>query len=83
MSLPDSPQMSTPWCPVCEPDRDPIAEILETRHCEYHVPSRQGNIDHVVSQASYLGSGDIEGESNRAWCELIHRKARLLTGGAR
>jgi hypothetical protein len=62
------------YCPGCEPDADPIAEILDTRWCATHMPSQAGADDaSVVADIFLTGSGDAGGEDNRRMCEIFHR----------
>lgn len=83
MSLPDTPYLGRHACPTCEPDADPSREIVEIRYCPAHELRTEGAEDQRVQALSYLsGSGEAGGDDNRAWCELVHRKTRLLTGGA-
>ena len=69
----DTPPAATPYCPGCEPDRDPRAEALETRYCETHLPPRTGTEDAKVGDAAYISSGESGGEDNRKFCDLVHR----------
>lgn len=72
--LPDSDYVARPYCPLCEPDRDPCAEVLETRYCGTHQPSLAGEADHEVTSSSYLsGSAEVGGEDNAKWGALVHR----------
>ena len=65
-----------PWCPGCEPDLDPFTTITYTAWCLAHEPSRAGLDDlHLVDQV-YIGCAEVEGEGNRAWCNLLHRGRR-------
>jgi hypothetical protein len=82
--LHDTPVVTRLYCPICEPDTDPTQGLLEMRYCDPHAPVRDGTVDGQVQALSYMsGSGEAGGDDNRAWCELFHRKARLLTGGSR
>lgn len=74
----DSPNLARPYCPGCDLLADVTTEILETRWCSAHAPATLGQLDHVQpSYQSYLsGNVDAEGESNRLFCNLIHRKGR-------
>lgn len=73
--LPDSPIVTRSYCPTCEPEADPIAEILEVRYCDPHGPVRDGALDNVVTSQSYMsGSGEGGGEDNRRYCDFFHRK---------
>jgi hypothetical protein len=79
MSIPDTPIVTTQYCPTCEPDRE--GPLLEVRYCEPHTPDRGGAEDSSVQALAYLsGCADVTGDGgNRAWCELLHRKRRLLS----
>lgn len=71
----DSADLSRPWCPACQPERDPLAEILRVVWCDAHAPSRTGPDDDVLSWPSPLlcGTAETQGVYNRVWCNLIHR----------
>lgn len=73
--LPDSPNMAIFYCPSCEPDRDPLAEILDIRWCDAHIPQRYGNADEEVGPLPFMnGSDESGGDYNRRWCELFRPK---------
>ena len=72
--LEDSPVLGRSYCPGCEPNADPIEEILDTRWCDRHAPVRDGSEDEGVLASAYLsGSAEAGGEDNRLWCDFIHR----------
>ena len=74
-SMQDTPSVARVYCPGCEPEADPTAEILDLRWCEPHSPQRDGADDTVVTAAAYLsGSAEAGGDDNRAWCALFHRR---------
>jgi hypothetical protein len=76
----DSPVLARLYCPGCEPDADPFAEILDVHWCDAHVPSRDGSDDAAVAAAIVVsGSAEAGGDGNRRWCELFHREARRAT----
>ncbi len=76
----DSPVLARLYCPGCEPDADPFAEILDVHWCDAHVPSREGAEDATVAAAIVVsGSAEAGGEGNRRWCELFHREMRRST----
>lgn len=78
--LPDTPVVVPPECPTCRPDLDPRA--YDVRYCEPHQPLRGGADDETVQANAYLtGSSESGGDDNRRWCDLLHRKVRLLRGG--
>ncbi len=72
--LADTPILGRSYCPQCEPDADPLSEILDTRYCENHTPARDGSADElVISQAYMSGSSEAGGCDNTRWCDYIHR----------
>jgi len=75
----DTPSVGRRYCPGCEPNADPDAEILDVIYCTEHTPVRSGNADGEasVNLESYpAGSGEAGGEDNRRWCNLFHRGTR-------
>lgn len=73
----DSPVVARLYCPTCEPETDPINEIVDVMWCGNHHPDRSGDVDHVVSAHNYLSGGtEAGGEDNRLWCDFLHRKNR-------
>ncbi len=71
--LPESGVVGEWWCPACEPDRDPVRELLNIRVCPEHHQTPEGADDARATGRGYLaGSAEIDGEQNRAWCRLIH-----------
>ncbi len=70
----DSPVVARAWCPGCEPFADPTLEILDIRYCDPHSPPRRGEADTTVTPEGWVsGSSEAGGESNRLWCQLLHR----------
>lgn len=78
--IPDTPIVTRAYCPGCEPEADPTQAVLEVRHCAEHSPGWSGQDDAVVTNtgAWMSGSGEAGGDDNRRWCEVLHRKKRLL-----
>jgi hypothetical protein len=71
--LTDSPVVARSYCPGCEPDADPVREILDVRWCDGHAPARDGSDDVAVASDIYLsGSAEAGGDVNRRWCALFH-----------
>ena len=65
--LSDTTNLARPWCPLCEPNADPIAEILQTRWCMHHEPPRDGPDDDAAKTDRVMGSaGDADGHDCRA-----------------
>jgi len=63
------------WCPECAPEGVP--EPYTLRLCPAHTPDISGSADVQArgSDGSYWASGSAEagGESNSAWCQILHR----------
>ena len=73
--VPDTLSIARVYCPGCEPGADPEAEILDVRWCERHGPKDGGADDaRVESDAVPLGVAEAGGASNKAWCDLLHRR---------
>jgi hypothetical protein len=79
----DTPIVTRTYCPGCEPDAEDAeqlratGQLLEVRWCDPHTPDRAGAEDATVALDSYpAGSGEAGGESNRAWCALLHPRRR-------
>jgi hypothetical protein len=74
----ESPCIARFYCPTCEPEADPILEILDLRWCGLHTPVAGGPDDVVVLTETYpAGSGEAGGEDNRRWCQLFHRPSQI------
>lgn len=84
-SIPDSPVLAILYCPGCEPDRDPIEEILDIRWCRSHIPTAKGLDDDSLSPTSVLSvNEEAGGKDNRRWCELFRpKKTSKKTGAGR
>ncbi len=73
----DTPDLSRPYCPGCEPDVDALVEILRIQWCPDHVLRCNGLDDDRVVSDRFLGySGDAEGSDCRAAAHVLHRTAR-------
>ncbi|HEV8583430.1 MAG TPA: hypothetical protein VGT02_00515 [Methylomirabilota bacterium] len=71
----DTPTLGRSYCPGCEPDADPLAEILDVRWCDAHPPANLGLDDGLVTATAHLlGSVEAGGDDNRRWCEILHRR---------
>ena len=82
MSLPDTPNLASRWCPLCSPERDPTLEILHTDWCEGHAPSRRG-IDEdraVAALPETPATLQDGGTDNARWCALLHPRRNLPAG---
>jgi hypothetical protein len=78
----DSPVIARPYCPGCEPDADPMREVLDVRWCDEHVPDRDGSDDARIAAGAFLsGTAEAGGEVNRRWCDLVHRAGRDAPAG--
>lgn len=72
--LSDTPIIPRAYCPTCEPDADPVAQVLDMRYCHLHDPRREGDMDRTVDQSQYLSGGsEAGGAENAAFCAFIHR----------
>ena len=79
-----SPVVARSWCPGCEPLADPIAEILDVRYCDDHTPGRGGSADaDVPAELAVPASSEAGGETNRVWCDLLHREIPRRRAAAR
>lgn len=73
----ETPSVAHPWCPKCEPDLDPMTQILDVRWCESHRPLEHGAADRLVQTDVYLlGSQEAGGDDNRRWCAIFHGKKK-------
>ena len=64
-------------CLGCEPDRDPSVEIFHIYQCPAHTQDTSGAMDRLVQQDAYLSGGsEVEGETNKLWCDFFHRGKR-------
>src|SRR5687768_10256819 len=54
--IPDTPAIGRMYCPGCEPEVDPMREILDVRWCESHAPKGTG-LDDAMTGASLSISG--------------------------
>ena len=76
--LDDSPTIAFAYCPACDPERDPIRELL-TVHCLAHEPKSDG-VDDASARVGtdfLVSTGEIDAETNRRWCQLLHRPAAV------
>jgi len=74
------------YCPGCEPNADPVTEILDVRWCAAHRPTADGADDAKINANAYLcGSLEAGGAPNRAVCNFLHRPKtrRRRTGFSR
>lgn len=77
----ETPNLARSYCPGCEPNADPMKEILDLRHCDTHMPSRDGALDDSVGPPIYLSSAnEVGGPDNARWCEMLHRKKKPKGG---
>ena len=67
--------LARPCCPGCEPDADPVHEILDIRWCSTHAPSCRGVDDAGLEPDVTWGNTEAGGEDNRRWCALLHERA--------
>lgn len=74
----ETPSLASPYCPGCDPNRDPLREILAVQWCVHHQPSFASPDDErtTLGPSSLSSLSEAEAESNRVWCELMHRTLR-------
>ena len=73
--LTDTPNLASSYCPRCDPQRDPIREILMVCWCDEHRPPCEGADDDraTVGSGALNSAGEANADANRPWCELVHR----------
>ena len=74
MDLPETPNLATDWCPTCEPERDPVREILAVKYCWAHPVSLIGSADCTVAPCedpSWHCSGEAGGLHSRLFNDLL------------
>ena len=73
--LTDTPNLASSYCPRCEPERDPVHEILTVCWCDEHRPTCEGADDEraIVGGGVLVSVGEVNAATNRLWCELLHR----------
>jgi hypothetical protein len=73
----DTPDLGVPYCPECEPDRDPFVGITIVRYCGTRHPAPLPPTLHnegTPGERVYLsGTTDAGGDTNRIMCDGIHR----------
>jgi hypothetical protein len=63
------------YCPGCQPQADPVRELLVLRWCEAHAPTLDGPDDTAVRSTGEPGGRDeAAGCDNRRWCDLFHER---------
>ena len=74
----ETPSMASSYCPGCDPNRDPFREILAVQWCVKHQPSFGGPDDErtTLGRGVLSALGEAEADSNRVWCDLVHRTLR-------
>ena len=77
MSSEETGNLARWYCPTCEPQADPVAEVLQVQYCGDHQPDRVG-VDDALSHGESMLSGSAEagGEENRQFCDLVHQRER-------
>ena len=76
--LVETPNLAGSYCPGCDPERDPLREILTVGWCDEHRPTCEGTEDARASvDRTAFSIGDLaNAETNRPWCEWVHRGVR-------
>lgn len=72
MNILDTPDLGRDYCPRCEPERDPLREILRARYCEPHALEVAGIDDGKTGPAVYMsGSNEADGLDCKAMADLL------------
>ena len=77
--LVDTPNLASSYCPGCNPERDPLREILTVCWCDEHRPTCEGAEDAKASvdrTALSVAGGEANAETNRPWCAWVHRRVQ-------
>ncbi len=70
--LADTPYVGRAFCPTCEPDVDPLAEIVESRYRYLHAPATSGADDAGVRlEPISSGGGEAHGADCRAFANFL------------
>lgn len=79
--LSEPPPEGRAWCPQCEPDLDPAGANVWTELCPRHredalgQPAPDDPAAAAVTSGMWLsGSAEVNGDQNRKFCDLIHRR---------
>jgi hypothetical protein len=81
----ETANLASSYCPRCDPERDPSREILTVRWCHEHQPTCEGADDERanVGRVALGSAGEANADTNRPWCELVHRAGRSKPPGSR
>jgi hypothetical protein len=81
----ETPNLAVSYCPGCDSKRDPLREILTVHWCDEHRPQSDGSDDEraMFGRSFLSGAGEAEAETNRPWCELMHRTLNRSTRARR
>src|SRR5207247_10341117 len=65
--LTDTPNLASSYCPRCEPERDPVREILTVCWCDEHRPTCEGADDEraIVGGGVLASTGEVQAATNR------------------
>ena len=75
--LHETPSLSEDFCPGCTPERDPLIGVTIVRYCHRHETAVVSPDDGLVPPTpDYFGYASYEagGESNKKWCDFLHRR---------
>lgn len=69
---PGTREIAIPWCPGCDPDRDPFSDLLIEDRCGYHRPSLAGLDDARLDPPGLiLGTNDTDPETQHGMAALL------------
>jgi hypothetical protein len=66
----DTPDLSTTYCPECDPIQDP-KKIVRPYPCEKHNAPPSGDMDALVEPTYLGGTSESEGIVNRRMADLL------------
>src|SRR5207247_9982879 len=71
--LTDTPNLASSYCPRCEPERDPVREILTVCWCDEHRPTYEGGDDDraIVGRGVLDSAGEEAAARNGPWCVVV------------
>lgn len=71
----ETPIVTRGWCPGCQPDVDPLRELVIEQWCATHHAPTSG-LDDARSAGPCVLSGvtEIDPETNRQWAQLLRRR---------
>jgi hypothetical protein len=73
--LPETGVVTRGYCPGCEPDVDPVKELVHESRCEQHQPVIGGSEDaRATTTAIPAGVGEADGHDCRLMAVLLRER---------